>query len=126
MEMVRPTFEGAGSYVHDRDAGIGIELISAQDFGNTLIFHDAQRGTQFSLSATVLARNPQGHLTWHLRHDTRRCGYEVKGQVGKGMARPNLSLEDIRTYILEGLRIIASDEMRIPRDQVVLEVALAP
>jgi len=124
--MVRPNFEGTGPWVRDPDAGIGIEVISAQDFGNDLIFHDEQSGTQFSLSTTVLARNLEGNLTWHLRHDTRRCGYEVRGQVGKGMVRPNLSLEDIRAYILEGLRVIASDEMRIPRDQVVLEVTLAP
>jgi hypothetical protein len=124
--MVRPNFEGAGSCVHDREAGIHIEVVSAQDFGCVLIFHDEECGTQFRLSARVLARNPKGNLTWHLGNGARLCGYEAAGQVGEGIVRPNLSFEDIRAYVLEGLRIIASNQMHIPRDQAVLEVTLAP
>jgi hypothetical protein len=126
QEVITPNFSSEDSVAHDRDAGIVIQVTGTGDLETILVyFEDERHGTKFSFYGSLLALDEGGNPTRHLAPDRRLCGYEGMGDIGKYVANSHLSLEDIRAYVLEGLRIIASSRLKIPKDQVVIRLTLA-
>lgn len=123
--MVTPNFISNDSAARDNSAGIAIVLSGTQDLETIRIyFEDERHGTKFSFYGAHLARDEDGNPTTCLGANRRLCGYEGMGSIGKFVASSPHSLEDIRTYVSEGLRVIASNRLKIPKDQVVIQVKL--
>jgi hypothetical protein len=125
-EVVTPNFNGEGAAARDQDAGILIQVGGTADLESVRIHvEDERHGVKFSFYGGYLARDPNGNATSTLGPSRRLCGYEGMGRVGTFAAQSYLSIEDIRAYVIEGLRVIASNQMAIPKDEVVIQVKLA-
>ncbi len=44
------------------------------------------------------------------------------GRVGAYLTQSGLAIEDVRAYVIEGLRVIASNQMNIPKEEVVMTI----
>jgi len=126
--MVQPDFEiKAPNYVQDRSTGIEVRVLSTVDyFSYDVRYRDKRFATEISFPAGALARAPSGGAAKDLSGDGPLCGYDVNSggvaRLGDYPKKSNVSVEDVETYLREGLAIIASNTMPTSKEDAIIRV----
>jgi hypothetical protein len=125
--MAEPCFAGERNWVVDQTTGISIEVIGTADFEYVRVyFTDERYGTKTSFPASVLGRASSGAIGDPFGPNDKLCGYNVGGvDLREYMAKSQLSPSDVTAYLTEALTLIASNQMRIPKEQVVILIGVA-
>jgi len=126
--MVEPDFETkAANYVMDRRTGIEVRVLSTVDYWSFDIrYRDKRFATEISFPAGALARAPSGGAANDLSGDGPLCGYDVNSggvvHLGDYPKKSNVSVEDVKTYLREGLSIIASNTMPTSKEDAIIRL----
>jgi len=119
MSSAKPIFRGERAKVQDETSGISITVVGTADYDDvTVLFSDPRFATTISLP-TRLIRLPGEDATtgWP-------CGYDVDSlgvaSFTEYLRKSGLTNEDVKIYLRDGLALIASNLMRVPKENAVI------